>query len=317
VAKDSVLNSLVFAFERPSSTLNRLVTYDYFDYPADFLTRYQQAVGNVSKEDVLRVARAYFQPSKLTIVAVGNSDNFNQPLTALNLPVKNLDVTVPEPNKTSAEATPESAAKGAQLLNKVLTFLGGKAQLANLHDFTETETNQMESPQGSVTVKSFVQAVLPSTFRQEQERGPMKIVLAFDSQSGWVSTPQGQQELPDGALAQIRSEAAHQFLALMSYLSKRSDQAAAVSADTLKVITASGESVTLTMDQTSGQPTALEYSRKGEPVRETFSDWHEVNGIKVPFKTEISQAGKTVQTSVASEIKLNTNLNAENLSKKP
>jgi hypothetical protein len=37
----------------------------------------------------------------------------------------------------------------------------------------------------------------------------------------------------------------------------------------------------------------------------------------VPFKTDITQGGKTVQTSVASEIKLNTNLNAENLSEKP
>ena len=44
VAKDSVLNSLVFAFARPSSTLNRLVTYDYFGYPADFFTQYENAI---------------------------------------------------------------------------------------------------------------------------------------------------------------------------------------------------------------------------------------------------------------------------------
>ena len=317
VAKDSVLNSLVFAFERPSSTLNRLVTYDYFHYPADFLTNYQQAVAKVSKDDVLRVARTYFQPAKLTIVAVGNSDNFNQPLTALNLSVKTLDVSIPQPKEVSAEATPESIAKGTELLDKAFTFLGGKAHLANLHDFSEVETNEMQSPQGNVTVKSFVQAVLPSTFRQEQERGPTKIVLAFNSQSGWVSTPQGQQELPSSALAQIRSEAAHQFLALMSYLSKNANQPVAVNIDTLKVTTASGESVTLKIDEASGQPQALEYNRKGEPVRETFGDWRDVNGVKVPFKTEITQEGKTVQTSLASDIKLNTNLNAENLSKKP
>ena len=95
VAKDSVLNSLVFAFERPSSTINRLVTYEYFDYPADFLTRYQQAIAKVTKGDVLRVAQTYFQPSKLAIVAVGNSDNFGQPLTTLNLPVKTLDISIP------------------------------------------------------------------------------------------------------------------------------------------------------------------------------------------------------------------------------
>jgi hypothetical protein len=159
--------------------------------------------------------------------------------------------------------------------------------------------------------------VLPSTFRQEQERGPTKIVLAFTSESGWVSTPQGQQELPNGALTQIRSEAAHQLLALMSYLSKGAGQPVAVNSDTLKVTTASGESVSLKIDGASGQPEGLEYSRKGEPVQETFGDWRDINGVKVPFKTEVSQGGKTLQTSVVSDIKLNTNLNAENLTKKP
>ena len=59
VAKDSVLNSLVFAFERPSSTLNRLITYDYFNYPPDFLTQYEKAIGQVTKEDVLRVTKQH------------------------------------------------------------------------------------------------------------------------------------------------------------------------------------------------------------------------------------------------------------------
>jgi zinc protease len=317
VAKDSVLNSLVFAFERPSSTLNRLVTYDYFGYPADFLTRYQHAVASVTKADVLRVAKQYFQPSQLTIVAVGNADNFNQPLTALNIPVKTLDVSIPQPHVQMANASTETIARGKELLNKALTFLGGREKLASLHDFSETETSQMESPQGDVTIKSFVQAVLPSTFRQEQERGPMKLILAFNAESGWVSSPQGQQDLPEAALTQMRAEAAHQFLALMSALSKNPGQPVATGAGTLQVTTASGDLVTLTVDPSSGEPKRLEYTRKGEQVQENFDDWRDIDGLKVPFKTEVSVDGKTVQKSITSEIKLNTNLNAENLNKKP
>ena len=102
-AKDAVLNGLVFKFERPSSTLSRLVTYDYFGYPDDFLTRYQEAVANVTKADVLRVANEHFLPAKLTIVAVGNPAQLGKPLSALNVPVKQLDVTIPSPKKQTLQ----------------------------------------------------------------------------------------------------------------------------------------------------------------------------------------------------------------------
>ncbi len=96
-AKDTVLNSVVFDFERPSQTLGRLLTYDYFGYPGDFLTKYQEAVSRVTKEDILRVAKAHFAPDKLLIVAVGNSSKFQKPLSDLHMAVKTLDVSIPPP----------------------------------------------------------------------------------------------------------------------------------------------------------------------------------------------------------------------------
>ncbi len=316
VAKDSVLNSLVFAFERPSSTLNRLVTYDYFDYPSDFLSRFQQAVSSVTKADVLRVSKQYFLPSQLTIVAVGNEDNFKEPLSALNLPIKPLDVSIPAPHEQAAQADAETLAAGKELLDKALAFMGGQSKLASVRDFTETDTNQMESPQGSLTVSSSVSAVLPSTFRQQQEQGPMKFVIAFNAGSGWVQSPRGQQDLPDQALKQIRNEADHQLLVLMAHLSKDPGRPIALTNGKVQVSSASGQLVTLTIEP-SGQVQSLTYSLKGNETAETYLDWRDVNGLKLPFKTEVSQSGKTSQVSQASEIKVNTGLNAEDLIKKP
>ena len=106
-AKDTVLNSVVFDFERPSQTLGRLLTYDYFGYPEDFLTKYQEAVSRVTKDDILRVAKAHFAPDKLLIVAVGNSSKFQTPLSDLRLAVKTLDVNIPPP---PAEGTGDKSA---------------------------------------------------------------------------------------------------------------------------------------------------------------------------------------------------------------
>jgi len=95
-AKDTALNSLVFAFDTRAKTLGRLLTYEYFGYPKDFIQQYQKALAAVTKADVLRVAKQYLHPDDFTAVAAGNPQEFGQPLTALG-PVKTLDLTIPEP----------------------------------------------------------------------------------------------------------------------------------------------------------------------------------------------------------------------------
>jgi zinc protease len=94
-AKDTVMNSFVFNFDSPGRTLNRVVTQDYFGYPSDFLFQYQKAVAGVTKADILRVAKQYLQPGNFTIVAVGKPREFDRPLTALGMAVKEIDLTIP------------------------------------------------------------------------------------------------------------------------------------------------------------------------------------------------------------------------------
>ena len=107
-AKDTVLNGFVFNFDRPSKTLNRLLTYEYYGYPKDFIFQYQKAIAAVTKADVLRVAQQYFQPKNLSYVAVGNPKDFGTPLASLGLKVEPIDLTIPEPKQEAAQADPAS-----------------------------------------------------------------------------------------------------------------------------------------------------------------------------------------------------------------
>jgi zinc protease len=96
LAKDSFLNAFVFNFDTKGEIVNRLMTYEYFSYPADFLQRIKQNVEKVTKADVLRVARKHLQPDKLQILAVGRPDDFDEPLSVLG-PVNEIDITIPPP----------------------------------------------------------------------------------------------------------------------------------------------------------------------------------------------------------------------------
>jgi predicted Zn-dependent peptidase len=98
LAKDSFLNSFVFNFDTKGEIVSRLVTYEYFGYPADFLQKTRQNVENVSKADVLRVAKKHLQPDKVQILAVGRPDDFDEPLSTLG-PVNEIDITIPPPKQ--------------------------------------------------------------------------------------------------------------------------------------------------------------------------------------------------------------------------
>ena len=317
VAKDSVLNSLVFAFERPSSTLRRLVTYDYFGYPADFLTQYQKALEAVTKQDVQRVAREYFQPSKLTVVAVANQENFGEPLTALNLPVKPLDITIPPPHETAAAVTSQTLAQGRELMNKAISFLGGAAKLNAVRDITEVEEAKMQSPQGEMALSVKSQAILPGIFREDQQRGPVTITLYVDPKTGWVHTPKGTMDLPAAAQENVRGQSSRQLAVLFPQLVKHQSDAVGTNDGKVQVKIDGGDLLTLKIDGTTGSLQSLGYVDEGGPVVENFSDWRKVDGVSFPFKSETLKDGKPVQSAAVSDIKVNTNLKPEELSKRP
>ena len=96
-AKDSILNSFVFNFQGAGQTLSRLMRYEYYGYPEDFIFQYQQGVKATTIEDVQRVAQTYLKPEELTFLIVGNETEISPPLTELFDEVTELDVTIPEP----------------------------------------------------------------------------------------------------------------------------------------------------------------------------------------------------------------------------
>ena len=103
-AKDAVANGFVFNFDSPAKTLRRVMRYTYYGYPKNFIFDYQKAVANVTRADVLRVAKERFRPENLTIVAAGNPKEFGKPLTTLQGKVTTLDLTIPEPSPVAGTA---------------------------------------------------------------------------------------------------------------------------------------------------------------------------------------------------------------------
>lgn len=92
-AKESLINSFVFAFDNSHAIVTRQQRLDFYDYPKDYMETYRQKIAAVSAEDVQRVAKEYLHPDQLQIVLVGRRNEFEQdPAAALGMPVQDIDL---------------------------------------------------------------------------------------------------------------------------------------------------------------------------------------------------------------------------------
>ncbi len=98
-AQDAVLNSFVFNFQSPSQTLTRLIRYEYYDYPQDFVFQFQDQVRAATVAQVQAAAQARLNPDQLVILVVGNPAQIQPDLDSLapNTAVTPIDITIPRP----------------------------------------------------------------------------------------------------------------------------------------------------------------------------------------------------------------------------
>lgn len=102
-AKDAILNSFIFNFDTPDKVLQERMAYEFYGYPADFLDRYRAGIEKVTKDDVARAAAKYLHKDKLAILVVGNTKEFDKPLSSLGA-VTDVDITIPPPPGEKAAA---------------------------------------------------------------------------------------------------------------------------------------------------------------------------------------------------------------------
>ena len=95
-AKDDILNSFIFEFDTPEKVLREKMAYEFYHYPLDFLERYRSEVEKVTADDVVRVARKYLHKDQMAVLVVGNSTEYDKPLSSLG-PVNNVDISIPPP----------------------------------------------------------------------------------------------------------------------------------------------------------------------------------------------------------------------------
>ncbi|MCD4687953.1 MAG: insulinase family protein [Desulfuromonadaceae bacterium] len=89
-ARQSLVNSFVFAFENPHEVVSQAMRLDFYGYAEDYLQGYRDRLAAVTADEVLDAARQHLQWDGQMIVLVGEQTGSAQPAERFGLPVAGL-----------------------------------------------------------------------------------------------------------------------------------------------------------------------------------------------------------------------------------
>lgn len=74
IAKDSIVNSFIFIFDKPERLLEQRMIVDYYGMPDDYLETFRDKVVSVTAADVMECAKKRLRPDGLKIMIVGDPE---------------------------------------------------------------------------------------------------------------------------------------------------------------------------------------------------------------------------------------------------
>ncbi len=314
-AKDGWLNSYVFNFDTKGEVLDRMMTYDYYGMPADYLQQLKEEVENVTPADVIEVAKRKLNPENMHILVTGDASKFDDPLTEFG-EVEEIDITIPSPEQDEFDASDEELAQGMEWLGKVVAACGGVDNFKKVKTVSQKGKMTINHPQGSMTLDYHDVRILPNKVA-EIVVTPMDTQYdVFVGDAGWTKGG-GQTQMTSGDdLEDKKKEFSRDFVVLFSTIDKPEYKVAYKGEDTLNdkpvvrldFLTDIGAQFTMYVDPTNSMPAGqknMEMTPMGPgEVTRTFSDYKETGGIKLAGKIRIDLSGIVFEKEFA-EIEIN------------
>lgn len=316
-AKDQFLNTYVFKFDSRAKIIRNLLQLAYYGYPLDFSEQLIKKIEAVTKADILNAAKKHLRPEQVQILVVGKQADFDKPLSTFG-PVNAIDIAIPLPaGEKAPEATPETLAKGKDIFTKAIAAMGDPQTIKAIRNVRLESDLTQSTPMGEMTMAAEIVTVFPDkvSFILNTPGGRMNMVI--NGAKGMIQMPQGSMPLPEAEkkniLDNIRRDAAYiwqnidqyqvQFLGNGKFAGKEAIELA---------VTGLGASFHLFVDPQTmllGGTSYQTVTQEGPAtVEEVYSDYRDVQGIKMPFKTESFAKEKKASGQVVKSMQINATI---------
>ncbi|MGH9348498.1 MAG: insulinase family protein [Vicinamibacterales bacterium] len=228
----------------------------------------------------------------------------------------------PHAGQAARAARGGDPARARELIARLVEAKGGLARLKAVRTVTAVATTTLHLQQGPMesTTKTYI--VYPDQFRVDAAVAGANIVQVYNAGEAWMTNPAGTQDAPppvkDSFAASVRRDMIPLLIgaaegALTATLLPEEGQ----DGRTLRVVEISGEGlapVRLYADA-AGLVVRQSFTAPGPDGRdmlaeESFSDYREIDGVKVPFVAALSHDGRPVLTRTLTDVRFNAPIDA-------
>jgi zinc protease len=197
-ARDYLAGVYPIETETAEQVADRVLTAAAFELPADYNSTYPERVRSVSLSDAKATAERFFTTKDLDIVLVGNVTQFRDELKKefpgaqfTEIPSDQLDATRPDlrkPAQASASITPESLARGKEILLAGAKAAGGDA-LTSVKGIAMNESGGMFNQGSEAPIKVSWLVAYPDRSHGQVDFQGQTIMQVCDGKSAWLQFP--------------------------------------------------------------------------------------------------------------------------------
>jgi zinc protease len=316
-AQDYLTGSFPLTIETPSQIATQVLNAVFYGLDLDELQTYRERVNGVTAEDVQRVARGYLHPDRLTIVLVGDASAFVGQLPRVGfdrferIPLAELDLSSADLRRPATapvgEVMPAAYREAAwtdqgdtpeDLVRKAIAAKGGAERLRSITTVQAETSTRLETDQGPRTFPAVTSIQYPDRYRIEADTPAGRLVQVYADGAYWIQDARGVHDAPDAVRAEIRAAVQRDLVPLLLEAASgrlriakaRSDDP---SLDAISVSAPKRQPVTVYVDPSTGLVAMERYDAPDASgtVEERYSDYRDVDGLKVAFKTTVRRPG--------------------------
>lgn len=298
-AKAKLKGSFIMSLEKPETIAKFALNQKVQDLPSDFYTNYLKSIDKVTATDISNAAKANILPNKSRIFIAGKAADISEGLEKLGYPVKYFDKEANPVAKPTAQKV-DAAVSVSSIADKYINAIGGKANVAKISSFVMNASMSMQGQnidfkiakaQGgkeATTVTAMGQVVQKQIFDGKQgysEQMGQKVEMKPEQVAEKLKNTELFEELGFAKSQDYKVAGIEKIGGEDSYVIKGKDTTYYYSVSTglktgeTKTVKAQGQEITV--------PT-------------TFSNYKDVNGVKMPFTISINQMGMDMTMTVKS-----------------
>ncbi len=298
-AKAKLKGSFIMSLEQPATIARFALNQKVQDLPADFYTNYLKSIDKVTAADVSNAVKATILPNQSRIFIAGKASDISEGLEKLGYPVKYFDkeanpVSKPTVQKVDANVTV------ASVVDKYINAIGGKANLAKITSYT---TNASMSMQGQSIDFKIVRAQGGKELTTVTAMGQVVQKQVFDGKTGY-SMQMGQKVdiTPEEVAEKQKNPELFEELGFAKSADYKLGGIEKIGGEDSYAI--KGGDTTYYYSVATGLKTGetKKVKAKGQEmtIPTTFSNYKEVDGVKMPYTISVSQMGMDMTMAVKS-----------------